>query len=134
LKLIFSDTADKAPSSLRDQVADHESNAIKCYVNTEVQFNLAAAMIERPSHEAVQNEARLMSLTADPTAPTEAPQEQSSRILSHPKIVRLAKKSKALTAQIKARGYRSLNDASGTTLHKKKMEADAALNRARTAL
>ena len=105
---------------MRDQVADHESNAIKYYVNTEVQFDLAAVMIERPSNEAVQKEARLMSLPADPSAPTKAPKEQSLRIPTHPKIVRLAKKSKSLTAQIKASGYRSVNDACGTTLHKKK--------------
>jgi Protein of unknown function (DUF3435) len=103
-------------------------------VNTEVDFDLAAAMMERPSNEAVQKEARMMSLPADRTAPTELTEEQSSRIRSHPTIIQLARKSKALTAQIKAKGFRSVNDAYGTTIYTEKKNADAALNKMRTAL
>jgi Protein of unknown function (DUF3435) len=91
-------------------------------------------MMERPSNEAVQKEARLMSLSADCTAPTELTEEQSSRIRSHPTIIHLAQKSKALTTQIKAEGYRFVNDARGTPLYERKVNADAVLNRARTAL
>ena len=125
---------DKAPSSVRDQVADHESNAVRYYLDLEVRVDMAAALWERPSNEAVQKEARLISLTADITAPTELTEEQKFRIRNHPEIGRLVERSKALTLQIKHKGYRTIEQAYGTRLYKKKKEADAALNRARTAL
>jgi len=125
---------DKAPSSVRDQVADHESNAVRYYLDLEVRVDMAAALWERPSNEAVQKEARLISLTADITAPTELTEEQKFRIRNHPEVGRLVERSKALTLQIKHKGYRTIEQAYGTRLYKKKKEADAALNRARTAL
>jgi Protein of unknown function (DUF3435) len=94
---------------------------------------MAAALMDRPSNKAVQNEARLISLGADPTAPTRLTDEQSCLIRSDPKIKRLASKSKALTAQIKSKGYRSIHEACGTRIYAEKKKADAALNRERTA-
>ncbi|KAF5854957.1 hypothetical protein ETB97_010486 [Aspergillus alliaceus] len=48
--------SDKAPASVRDQVADHESNAVKYYLNKVVDFDTAAAFHQQPSNEAVQRE------------------------------------------------------------------------------
>lgn len=70
--IIFSN---KAPPSVRDQIADHNSAAFRYYIDREVRFDTQAAFLERPSDGIVQKVARLMSLTADvnaPTAPTDA--------------------------------------------------------------
>lgn len=45
--------ADKALTSIRDQVADHESNAVRYYLNEIVDFDTQAAAMDRPSDEMV---------------------------------------------------------------------------------
>lgn len=75
-----------------------------------------------------------MSLTVDPTAPTELSAEQSRKLANHPRVVKLQSESKALTAKIRTQKYSSVEEARGTELYKQKKQADAALSCARTEL
>ena len=72
--------------------------------------------------------ARLASLTADASAPTELSSEQKAKLSRHPQVIRLCRKNKALTAQIHAAGYRPIRAAKGTRLFEKKKKAEARLN------
>jgi hypothetical protein len=125
---------DKAPSSVRDQIADHESNAVKYYINEMVERDTAADFLDRPSNEAVQREARLMTLMADRTAPTGITDEQRLWLTNHPKIQAQRERCKMLTAKCQQMGYASWKMAKGTHIYAEKLEADKALNKARTRL
>jgi hypothetical protein len=45
--------ADKVLASVLNQVADHESNAVRHYLNVIADFNTHAAAMDRPSDETV---------------------------------------------------------------------------------
>lgn len=72
--------------------------------------------------------ARLASLTADASAPTELSAEQKAKLAIHPKVTKLRQRNKALTERIRRAGYRAVKDAQGTSLFKKKKRAEARLN------
>ncbi|KAK6810583.1 hypothetical protein RU639_013666 [Aspergillus parasiticus] len=118
----------RAPASVRDQIADHESNAVKYYLNELVDFDTAAAFYERPSNEAVQRELRSATLLADNTAPLGLTDQQKCKIRRDPDIRRLRKVCQRLTEEIHQRGYRSVKAAAGTELGEKKKQADANLS------
>lgn len=126
--------SDKAPSSVRDQVADHESNAVKYYLNEIVYFDMAAAFLQRLSNEAVQNEARLVTLMADMTAPTDLNDQQKAQMQNNPRIRQKADKCQRLKDEIKKRGYCTVKAAKGTALYERKKRANSDLNRERTHL
>lgn len=88
-------TADKAPSSVRDQIFDHQSDTVRYYLDWEVRFNTQATFLGRPSDEAVQKLARLMTLTVDPNAPTKLTAELSDKLANSKRVVHLSHKSKA---------------------------------------
>ena len=69
---------DKAPSSVRDQTFDHQQGAVGYYLDQVVRFDIKACYLGRPSNEVVQKMARLASLTADASAPTELSAEQKA--------------------------------------------------------
>jgi hypothetical protein len=125
---------DKAPSSVRDQIADHESNAVKYYINEIVEFDTAAAFLGRSSNEAIQREARLVTLMADRTAPTGITDEQSHWLHNHALIRRRRERCRKLTAKIRQMGYFPLKAAEGTAIYEEKLEADKDLNSERTRL
>jgi hypothetical protein len=79
----------------------------------------------------MHKEARLMSLTADITALTGLFDEQKAQLATHPKIIRLSKKSKELAARIKRLEYINVRAAKGTPLYDRKKKVDAALKRTR---
>ncbi|ODM20278.1 hypothetical protein SI65_03331 [Aspergillus cristatus] len=89
----------RAPSSVRDQVADHESNAVKYYLNEVVDFDTAAAFHKRPSNEIVQRELRSATLLADSTAPISLTDAQSWKISNDPEVHRLRKACRDLTSK-----------------------------------
>ncbi|QSS56097.1 hypothetical protein I7I53_04204 [Histoplasma capsulatum var. duboisii H88] len=125
----------KAPSSVHDQVTDHESNAVQYYLDTVIQFNLEAAAMELPSNEVVQKAAHGLFLNADATAPTELTDELKRKITNNPKIRELTKCSKELTRKLRAMGFRSVPAAQGKTpLYEKKMKAVSRLNRSKVYL
>ena len=78
--------------------------------------------------------ARLASLTADASAPTDLSSEQKAKLAIHPKVTKLGQRNKALTEQIRRAGYRAVKDAQGTSLFKKKKRAEARLNAAKKRL
>ncbi|KKK12846.1 hypothetical protein ARAM_006568 [Aspergillus rambellii] len=117
----------QAPSSVRDQVADHESNAVKYYLNKVVDFDTAAAFHKRPSNKIVQRELRSATLLADHTAPIGLTDAQSRKISRDPEVRRLRRISRGLTARIRAMGL-TIKDAAGTEAGKQKRRADAELN------
>jgi len=120
---------DKASAFVRDQIADHETNAIKYYLDQEVRFDIQGAYFETPTDEAVHKEARLSTLTADITAPTGLSDEQKARLARHPKIIRLSRKSKKLAAKIKGLSYTSARASKRAQLYSRKKKVDADLNR-----
>ena len=97
-------------------------------MNEEVEFDTAACYLKRPSNEVVQKTARLASLTADASAPTELSSEQKAKLAFHPQVVKLGQRNKILTGRIRRAGYRNVADAQGTTLFQKKKKAEARLN------
>ncbi|OJD15952.1 hypothetical protein ACJ73_08926 [Blastomyces percursus] len=98
----------KAPSFVRDQVADHESNAVRYYLDTVIRFDLEAAAMGLPSSEVVQKAAHGLFLNADATAPTELTDELKRKITENPKIRELTDRSKELTRKLRAMEFRSL--------------------------
>ncbi len=72
--------------------------------------------------------ARLASLTADASAPTELSSDQKAKLAQHPQVTQLAQQSKALTSRIRAAGYSTIGDATGTILFRKKKKAEGRLN------
>ncbi|GLA67413.1 hypothetical protein AtubIFM54640_010731 [Aspergillus tubingensis] len=123
-----------APSSVRDQVADHESNAVKYYLNEIVDFDTAAAFHKRPSNEAVQRELRSATLLADNTAPIGLTDAQAERISRNPEVRRLRRACRALTTEVYSKGYKNLKEAEGTEVGLRKRRADAELNSTLTRL
>ena len=119
---------DKAPSSVRDQTFDHQQGAVGYYLDQEVRFDTKACYLGRPSNEVVQKMARLASLTADASAPTELSSEQKATLAVHPQVIKLGQRNKILMERIRRAGYRSITDAQGTTLSQKKRKAEARLN------
>ncbi|KAA8652094.1 uncharacterized protein ATNIH1004_000998 [Aspergillus tanneri] len=119
---------DKAPASVRDQVADHESNAVKYYLNEVVNFDTAAAFHQRPSNEAVQREFRSATLLADNTAPLSLTDQQKRRIARDPQVRRLRKVCRGLTQAIRQSKYRTVKGAKGTKIGEEKRQADAELH------
>ncbi|KAK2797607.1 hypothetical protein FQN50_009120 [Emmonsiellopsis sp. PD_5] len=119
----------KVPSSVRDQVADHESNAVRYYLNQVVHVDVWALVMGLPSDEAVQAVAHSLRLVADITAPTELTDEQKHRIATDPKIQQLAEKNQRLTQMIRDAGYPTIPASYGTHLYWKKMKVESKLNR-----
>lgn len=122
-------STDKAPSSVRDQIFDHQSNTVRYYLDQEVRFNTIAAFLGRPSDEVVQKLARLMTLTVDPNAPTKLSPELSKKLSNSKRVVQLSRKSKALTERLK-REYTFVGRAPpNDPWLKAKKQVDAALHR-----
>ena len=92
---------DQAPSSVRDQIFDHQSDTVRYYLDREVRFNTQAAFVDRPSNELVQKLARRMTLTADPTAPTRLSAEMSTKLNINKIVVRLRQRNRALTKKLR---------------------------------
>ncbi|KAL9134380.1 MAG: hypothetical protein Q9175_004440, partial [Cornicularia normoerica] len=113
----------KAPASVRDQIFNHRPGTVSWYLDEEVQFDTKACYLGRPSNDVVQKVARLTSLTADASAPTELSSEQSAKLSQHLSMIRLCQKNKALTTQIHAAGYRPISTAKGTRLFEKKKKS-----------
>ncbi len=130
--LILEITVDKAPSSVRDQIFDHHSNAVRYYLDREVRFNTQAAFLGRPSDDVVQKLARLMTLTVDLDAPTKLSDELSKKVANSKRVVQLGRTSKDLTKKLK-KTYRFVRLAPpNDPLLKEKKEVDAALHREKT--
>lgn len=123
---------DKAPSSVRDQIFDHQSNAVRYYLDREIRFNTQAAFLDRPSDEVVQKLARLMTLTVDPSAPTGLSDELSKKLANSKRVVRLSSKSKRLTAKIRAKYGPVKHAPREDPWVKEKKDVDAALHREKT--
>ena len=120
---------DKAPSFVRDQIFDHQSNAVRYYLDREVRFNTQAAFLGRPSDDVVQKLARLMTLTVDLHAPNKLSDELSKKLTNSKRVVQLGRTSKDLTKTLKKK-YRLVRLAPMTDpLLKAKKEVDAALHR-----
>ena len=130
--LIYGITADKAPSSVRDQIFDHQSNAVCYYLDREVRFNTQAAFLGRPSDDVVQKLARLMTLTVDPNAPNTLSGELSKKLANSKRVVQLGRTSKDLTEKLRKK-YRLVRLAPPIDpLLEAKKQVDAALHREKT--
>ena len=90
---------DRALSSVRDQLFDHEMGAVGYYLDQEVRFDTKACYLGRPSNEIVRKIARLP--TVDTNAPTKLSPEQKVKFDNHPRVIRLTQKNKDLTKRLK---------------------------------
>jgi len=113
---------------VRDQLFDHQQGAVGYYLDQEIRFDTESCYLGKPSNEVVQKMARLASLTADASAPTELSSEQKTKLKRHPQVIQLGQRNKALTSRIHNAGYKSIGDAEGTTLFQKKKKAEARLS------
>ena len=118
----------KAPSSVQDQTFGLQQRAVGYYLDQEVLFDTKACCLGRPFNEVVQKLARLASLIADASAPTELSAEQNAKLATHDKVIKLGQRNKILTERVHRAGYRSVKDAQGTALFQKKKKAEARLN------
>lgn len=110
----------KAPDSVRNQIFDHASAVpTPWYLDQEVRFDTQATFLERPSDGVVQRLARLMTMTANRTAPTK---------YSNRDVRRLSEQTKRLTGELKRR-YGYVVDAPETDpIMREKETIDAALH------
>ena len=113
---------------MRDQIFDHQQGAVGYYLDQDIRFDTESCYLGKPSNEVVQKTARLASLTADTSAPTELSSEQKAKLVQCPQVIQLAQRNKALTARIRAAGYNTVGDAQGTCLFQKKKKAEGRLN------
>lgn len=127
LQRLLIPATDKAPASVRDQTFDHQQGAVGYYLDQEVRFDTKACYLGRPSNEVVQKIARLASLTADASAPTELSSEQKAKLIVHPNVIKLCQRNKDLRERIRRR-YRTVKATQGTTLFQRKKRAEARLN------
>ncbi|KAI1943088.1 hypothetical protein LOZ66_000783 [Ophidiomyces ophidiicola] len=126
-----------APSSIRDQVADHDSEAtaVKYYLNQQIQFDLQAVALDMASDEAIDKASRSLLLDADPTAPTELPNHLQAQFDNDPQILELAHKNMELWDAIRSLGFRTVLSAKGKTpLYKEKMAKSRELNRQKASM
>ena len=130
--LICGMTADKAPSSVRDQIFDHQSNAVCYYLDREVRFDTQAAFLGRPSDDVVQKLARLMTLTVDPNAPDTLSGKLLEKLANSKRVIQLSRTSKDLTKELRKK-YRLVGLAPpNDPLLEAKNQVDAALHREKT--
>lgn len=101
--LIFGITADKAPSSVRDQIFDHQSNTVCYYLDREVKFNTQAAFLSRPSDEVVQKLARVMTLTVNANASNTTFRELLKKMANNKRMVQSGRTSKDLTEKFRGK-------------------------------
>ncbi|KAL5332626.1 hypothetical protein BJX70DRAFT_407209 [Aspergillus crustosus] len=111
----------QAPALVHDQVTDHESSAVKYYLNKKANFNTAAAFHKQASNKVVQREMQTATLIADNTAPICLTNKQPRKISNHHKIQQLRKICQQLTSDIHQLGIT-------------KREADTNLNQTLTRL
>ncbi|EEP82143.1 predicted protein [Uncinocarpus reesii 1704] len=123
----------KIPASVRDQIADHDSNTIRYYLNDVVQEDIEAIVMDLdiPSRARVQALARSLRLNADSAAPTRPTNKQIQRIAAHPKVQSLSQRNQELSAEIRAAGFPSIQAAAGTALYREKMKVQSKLNSAK---
>lgn len=119
----------KAPDSVRNQIFDHASAApTPWYLDQEVRFDTQAAFLERPSDGVVQKLARLMTMTADRTAPTKYSDKALGKVANNRDVRRLSEQTKRLTGELKKR-YGCVVDAPETDpIMREKETIDAALH------
>ena len=91
---------DKAFSSVRDQTFDHRQKTVSYYLDQDVRFDIKACYLGRPSNEVIHKMIRLVSLTANASAPTELSFKQKSELIIHLKVIKLGQRNKTITLQI----------------------------------
>ena len=94
---------DKAPSSVQDQIFDRQSNTVRYYLDREVRFNTMAVFLGCPSNETVQRLVRLMTLIADPSAPTAINPVMSAEQAKSKSFLSLSAESRAITKRLQKR-------------------------------
>ena len=115
---------------MRDQLFDHKLGSATAgyYLDQDVQVDTKACLLGRPSNQIVQKMARLASLDADANAPSNLSKEQITQLSTHPKVVRLSKKNKALSTKLRLQGYIPMSTAKGTKLYDRKVKTQNRLN------
>ena len=88
-----------------------------------------AAFLGRPSNETVQRLARLMTLTADPSAPTAITPEMSAKLAKNKSLLSLSAESRALTKRLQKRYGSAKYSPDNDPDSQRKQDVDAALHR-----
>ena len=115
---------------MRDQLFDHKLGSATAgyYLDQDVQVDTKACLLGRPSNEMIQKMARLANLNADVNAPSKLSEKQIAQLNTHPNVVRLSKKNKALATKLRLQGYIPMSTAKGTKLYDRKVKTQNRLN------
>ena len=108
-------------TAVRDQIMRHDPNSgifNAAYLNEKVRFDVQAAFLERPSNDGLTRAFTHMSITCNPCAPTNVPEEVMDALPPDPDIVYLEKQQEDLFKTIQKK-YGFLNRAKGTESGKK---------------
>ena len=88
-----------------------------------------AAFLDRPSNETVQRLARLVTLTADPSAPTAITPEMSAKLAKSKSLLSLSAESRAITKRLQKRYGSAKYSPDNDPDSQRKQDVDAALHR-----
>ena len=119
----------RAPDSVRNQIFDHATSATTAwYLDQEVRCDTQSIFLKRSSNEVVQKIARLMTLTADPKAPTKYTDGSSKEVANHRNVIRLSQQRQRLTRTLRDTYGFVRNAPSTDPVAREKASIDAALH------
>ena len=123
---------DKTFSFVRDQIFDHQLNAVRYYLDRKIQFNTQTVFLDRSFNKIVQKLVRLMTLTVDFSVLIELFDELSKKLANSKQVIHLSSKSKRLIVKIRIK-YELMKHASRkNSWVKKKKDVDAVLHHEKT--
>jgi hypothetical protein len=112
---------------------DQGSSIFNVYLNQRVKFDVQAAFLERPSADHLLKMFAHMSLTCDPRAPVDVPDEVLSRQPPDPKLITLTSLKEELKLKIYKEYGSPLSKAKGTQLYDQYQRCAANIQSTRTA-
>lgn len=99
--------ADQASSFVRDQIFDHQSNAVRYYLDRQIRFNTQIVFLNRLFDDVVQKLIKLMTLTVDLNALIKLSEKLSKKLINSKRMIELSHKNKIFTNKLKHK-YRFL--------------------------
>ncbi|KAI9729334.1 MAG: hypothetical protein M1818_008541 [Claussenomyces sp. TS43310] len=119
-----------ATTAVRDQIMRHDPNTgVFCgsYNNEKVRFIVQDAVLDQPTNAGFLRAFTHMSLTCDPRAPVDVPDEFLRTLAPDPEILELTKERDALRQEMKRR-HRSIRNAAGTEIGKEYQQLGSRIN------
>jgi hypothetical protein len=107
-------------TAVHDQIMRHNPNSdiFNAYLNEKVRFDVQSAFLERPSTDGLTRAFTHMSLTTDPQAPTDVPQEIMDALPPNPDVLAMEVERAQLFKELREE-YRFVRRAPETDIRKK---------------